>query len=252
MIINMTGGGGSDLNFKVVGGTEQPSSPSNNTIWVNTDEIESYVFSATEPESPVAGMVWIEVGTESEVAFNLMKKNAIYIYPASVKQYDGSTWADVFAHIYQNGTWAQFSEIVTELVLYNAGSFPNGELVTQNFGHTPGITKNTDSVTIEATYAYGSTSAGAYLTSSKINLTTYKNLSINVSSAKNMDRGTISIAVYSDYSNSSVIARADISSTGALSLSLADITGSYYVGLQTYNAYNANVPSVTFTKLWLE
>jgi hypothetical protein len=44
------GGGGSDLNFKVVGGTSAPSSPKENTIWVNTNtEISSWDFSATQP-----------------------------------------------------------------------------------------------------------------------------------------------------------------------------------------------------------
>lgn len=43
---------GVELNFKVVGGTIQPTSPSENMIWVNTDvEITSWVFSATEPGS---------------------------------------------------------------------------------------------------------------------------------------------------------------------------------------------------------
>lgn len=52
MIFNMTGGGGSaaGLNFKVVGGTTQPSNPSENTIWVNTDkEITGWIFSAKNP-----------------------------------------------------------------------------------------------------------------------------------------------------------------------------------------------------------
>lgn len=43
---------GVELNFKVVGGTTEPTSSSENTIWVNTDvEITSWVFSATEPGS---------------------------------------------------------------------------------------------------------------------------------------------------------------------------------------------------------
>lgn len=43
-------GSGEGLNFKVVGGTTQPASPKENTIWVNTDtEITSWDFSVTEP-----------------------------------------------------------------------------------------------------------------------------------------------------------------------------------------------------------
>lgn len=44
------GGGGASLNFKVVGGTSAPSSPTANTIWVNTDTaITGWHFGADEP-----------------------------------------------------------------------------------------------------------------------------------------------------------------------------------------------------------
>lgn len=43
-------GGGDNLNFKIVGGTAQPSNPKENTIWVNTSTaIHAWDFSATEP-----------------------------------------------------------------------------------------------------------------------------------------------------------------------------------------------------------
>lgn len=44
------GTGGAPLNFKVVGGTDQPANPSENTIWVNTDQkINGWYFGADEP-----------------------------------------------------------------------------------------------------------------------------------------------------------------------------------------------------------
>lgn len=50
MIFNVSGGGGAALNFKVVGGTTQPSNPKENTIWVNTSqEITSLDFGVTAP-----------------------------------------------------------------------------------------------------------------------------------------------------------------------------------------------------------
>lgn len=49
-------GGASILNFKVVGGTTQPESPKENTIWVNTGtEISGWVFSPEEPAEPSGG-----------------------------------------------------------------------------------------------------------------------------------------------------------------------------------------------------
>lgn len=127
------GGGGTSLNFKVVGGTTRPANPSENTIWVNTDqEITSWVFSANEPENPESGMVWISTGSSSIVAFNALKKNGIYVYPISAKQYiaGGSTsilgeallgemvlgsttstdsqWVDKTAKTYKNGVWVDW------------------------------------------------------------------------------------------------------------------------------------------------
>ena len=44
------GGGGSELAFRVLGGTTAPSSPKENDIWVNTNtEVTSWDFSTTEP-----------------------------------------------------------------------------------------------------------------------------------------------------------------------------------------------------------
>lgn len=48
MIFNMSGGGGAALNFKVMGGTAEPSNPKENTIWVNTNNpITGWQFSST-------------------------------------------------------------------------------------------------------------------------------------------------------------------------------------------------------------
>lgn len=106
---NAGGGSGGGLNFKVVGGTATPASPKENTIWVNTDaEITSWVFSATEPETPAAGMVWITTGKSSTAPFNALKKNNITVYPISAKQYVSGAWADKTAKIYQNGAWADW------------------------------------------------------------------------------------------------------------------------------------------------
>ncbi len=101
--------GGGGLNFKVVGGTTQPSNPSENTIWVNTSAtITSWIFSATEPTNPTEGMAWISTGASSPVGFNTLKKNCVMIYPLSAKQYVSGAWVDVTAKSYQNGAWVDW------------------------------------------------------------------------------------------------------------------------------------------------
>ena len=99
---------GVELNFKVVGGTIQPTSPSENTIWVNTSTtITSWVFSATQP-ARATGRVWISVGASSPVAFNALKKNNITVYPISAKQYVSDKWIDKTAKSYQGGKWVDW------------------------------------------------------------------------------------------------------------------------------------------------
>mgnify|MGYP003303869401 CR=1 FL=1 len=108
MIFNVSGGGGTALNFRVVGGTTAPSNPKENTIWVNTStDITSWVFSATQPTA-ASGRVWISVGTSSVVEFNALKKNGIQVYPISAKQYVSGVWVDKPAKSYQNGEWVEW------------------------------------------------------------------------------------------------------------------------------------------------
>lgn len=110
------GGGGGGLNFKVVGGTSAPSSPKENTLWVNTEtEISGWVFSAEEPGEPAEGMVWFATGATSTVEFNALKKNGIQVYPISAKQYVGA-WVDKTAKSYQGGVWVEWTRYLLNRV----------------------------------------------------------------------------------------------------------------------------------------
>ena len=101
--------GGAALNFKIVGGTEQPENPSENTIWVNTSvDITGWIFCAEEPSPADPGMVWISVGTVSPVAFNALKKNGIRVYPISAKQYIGGAWVEVTCKSWQGSAWVEW------------------------------------------------------------------------------------------------------------------------------------------------
>lgn len=111
------GGAGTGLNFKIVGGTSQPTSPKENTIWINTSTaITSWIFSSTQP-SGSNGKIWISGGAASPVAFNVLKKNGIMAYPISVKQYVDGVWVDKTAKTYQNGEWVDWI-----VYMYNKGN----------------------------------------------------------------------------------------------------------------------------------
>ena len=112
--------GGGGLNFKVVPGLTQPGTAAENTIWVKTQKISSWILSPAEPENPVEGMVWILVGDSGDVAFNALKKNGIRIYPLSAKQYVSGAWVDLDAMIYIGGQWVEW--FVWDGELYDPGN----------------------------------------------------------------------------------------------------------------------------------
>lgn len=113
------GGGGTSLNFKVVGGLTQPANPQENTIWVKTDvKITSWEVSGDVPSYPAEGMVWIASGVSGHVEINVLKKNAIQIFPSYVKQYVGGIWAQLESLIYQGGEWIDLI-----ILFYDNGQF---------------------------------------------------------------------------------------------------------------------------------
>lgn len=100
------GGSGGGLNFNIVGGTSTPSSPKENTIWVNTSAaVSDWVFSTAQPATPTSNMVWFKTNNGGTVAFNAVKKNGIWVYPAVCKQFVAGAWIDKTAKTYQNGAW---------------------------------------------------------------------------------------------------------------------------------------------------
>ena len=96
---------------------------------MNTEtEISGWVFSAEEPGEPSDGMVWIILGTTSEVSFNALKKNMVMVYPVSAKQSVSGVWVDKDAKIFQDGAWVQF---VANIIVYDTG-IENWTLTLEN------------------------------------------------------------------------------------------------------------------------
>ena len=103
-IQNIKAGGG--LNFEIVGSTEQPANPSENTVWIETDrEITEWIFSVEEPENKTEGMLWISLGTKSSVSFNALSEGNIQVYPSNAQQYVSGAWVSKTARTYKNGEW---------------------------------------------------------------------------------------------------------------------------------------------------
>lgn len=200
------GGGGGGLNFKVVG-NPQPTNPSENTIWINTDTpITSYVFSATQPESPVDGMVWINTGRTSNVAFNALKKNAVMVYPQGLMQYISVAWVYKDSYIYQNGKFGELRngmlylsgdeyEYITGGWLFSVdySGTNNGCLDFTGNSATMSRQKNADNITLE-TYRTNSPAnscaACSVSTSNKIDLSEYKKIRLVYEATGNLETST--------------------------------------------------------------
>ena len=101
---------GASLNLTVVGGTTQPASPTENTIWVNTNvTISKWVVNHLPPDA-TEGTVWIKPTDNGSGNINIF--NNIFINVGCVVQYVHDTWVGKDAKLYQNSNW---SSIVTWL-----------------------------------------------------------------------------------------------------------------------------------------
>ena len=144
------GSGGLPLNFRVVGGTTQPASTKENTIWVNTDqEITGWMFIATEPTEPAEGVVWFRDGDSSEVAFNALKKNSLYVYPMECKQYVSGAWVSKDAKSYQGGAWVDW---------WNGMFYGDGNQYVQHTGGWEELGTGNSEIREDCLYVAGSSS----------------------------------------------------------------------------------------------
>ena len=224
---------GVQLNFEVVGGTTEPSNPTENMIWVNTDvEIANYVFSVTQPTG-YAGMVWIFTGTFSNASFNSLSENCIQIYPISAKQYVDDAWVTVTAKIYQNGSWNG----LWDGSLYDHGN--EYEDITGGWVFRPQLSSNASGVTVQMQenqmYMYDSYQYKALATTYQpIDLTEFNTLHIEGYFPENYDVGYYFIHPNEDNLNNAPMG-------GWLwptdSLDISAINGKYYISIGTYNGH---------------
>ena len=239
------GGGSGGLNFKVVGGTSEPTSAKENTIWVNTDQkITGYILSATEPEEPEEGMVLITIGTESAVAFSVTKKNPVMVYPISAKQFVSGAWADKVAKSYQGGKWVDW---VTYL-------FNNGEVLDISTWSEQNIAITvSDKITI-----IGSGSWMHFFgiwTTEKINLTGKKKICVEGKfTAANYGYIGITSAPFSGTtSHSSVVAKKALDTTNTKwELDISGYPGEYYPCIFVNDSQQTVWTAGTITKWWIE
>lgn len=229
MIFNISGGGGTTLNFRVVGGTVAPTNPAENTIWVNTDTpITSWIFSATEPGPAEAGMVWFPVGTSSPVAFNALKKNGIQVCPISANQYVNGFWVEKNAKIYQGGEWADFIfYLLKDGITQGIGFVAIGNTAT------PSISFGTPGQMTATIGAWSSGNSTGYIFSDEsVDVTHYSKMTVRLklSSSISADtNSTIGVSNTKDWATriaSQVLSHTTSEQT--VTLDLSNVTGKVY------------------------
>lgn len=231
LTINMGGGGGTSIT--VVGGSTQPASASEKTIWVNTSTtITSYVFSSAEPSTPVNGMVWIKTGTGSPVEFNASNGiNVIMIYPSQCKQYESGAWAAKEAKSYLNGSWATW---VVTTYWFTAGTGPTDTWNRYATGD------GSASVSTSRMQLFDEYNTSALISSSTaIDFTLFSKLHIDAE-ADGSSNGTFGLASSIPSQSTSVTFEKSLyqsSRTRAVwELDISDISGSYYIALRASGA----------------
>lgn len=244
------GGGGGGLNFKVVGGTAQPESPKENTIWVKTDvAIPMCHFRAetnpswAEPEGTVfITSSTVPVNTYIDVIKENPKKIAIFLQLLGCIQYSAGAWRKRDAYVYKGGVWVQFSKVITNYYLYNMGdtcdSITGGWTSTYNAT----VTNGTSSMTIRAN---GSYKAGGATTVNAIDVSDFDTLIFNGS--------LVSGTGFSDFvirlmKNGTV--KASVTSGANVSLDISSLTGAHTVEIYCANGQSSG-RAITVSKVYL-
>lgn len=249
------GGGPGGLNFKIVGGTSEPSAPRENTIWVNTDQkITGYYFYATQPENMAEGEVWFAIGAVSDVAFSATKKNPVMVYPLSAKQKIDGALVDVTAMSYQGGSWVAWwnGELFkdgNQFVAVTGGWEPMGFDINGSWDPVAPNLEIGETMKLSLTQTAHSTNSGVAITKKKISLKKWTTLCVFTPLLKTATSGDynsgISVYVLTSndntkylndvmvasqviYSTSSAITQTDITTN----LDISGLDDEYYIAIR--------------------
>ena len=250
------------LNFTVVGGTAQPSQAGENTIWVNTGTaITGYVFSATQPESPEAGMVWFAVSDSSSASFSATKQNPVMVYPICAKQYVSGAWVDREAQIHQGGGW---TDLAVDVCLYNTGDECNtitgGWSQTSNGGNKPmSLSKGGSYLNITASWSGNYTSHSTISTAKTVDVSKHTKLNVlydfSASAGTFVGAGTpfqdLNIGLGTSNTSLSSYVSATRGTNQRLTLDISAQNGSFYVVIQSANYCTSGNVNIKIHKVWL-
>lgn len=257
------GGGGSDLNFKVIAVASEsalPSTAAENTIAViTTAAITSYVFSSTAPTSPAEGMVWFATSTASTVGFNAIKKNSLWVYPTGCQQYVSGAWVSKTAKTYKSGAWVVWSRY-----LYNAGNEytdKTGGWVGQALGINTSYNNPTQPSVVNANGKLTASLRGTSTTAGGIvrprvitDLTNVTTIKLTATYTADNAYTVSGLCVWSTIGavwGTNVVAQASLTQAAPIgsgdcnaSLDVSSLTGTYWVGFGLYGPVQLAISSI--------
>lgn len=241
------GSGAGNMKFKVSAYPTKEAllsaSAANNTIGIiTTEKITSWVVNHTAPAAPSEGMVWISNGSASRVVINILKRNALYIYPQIARQYVAGTWVNREAFCYQNKAWTTlwFGQLYTPGDEWSAVTGGWTSVAKKSFSSSsasakaPTITRNEASIVAETS------GAGVFHAVNKIDLTEFDTLTFRGefkrggSSGRNLMAACwTEFSTYYDDGAGAPAASTGLSSTTGteLTVDISDLTGEHIIGL---------------------
>lgn len=247
-LTNAGGGGGGGLNFSIVGGLTQPTSPRENTIWVNTEtKISGWAFSPTEPMSPEGSTVFFKTALTSSVGFNALRKNEIAVLPTSAQQYIGGQWKNVEAHVFIGGTWVQFSS--EKYVVFEAGKGLSAGLT--GFSNA---TCNSDKIVAKNILYAGPGNGESVISKEKIDVTQYKTATfsgINCNFSGNDNANSSNIYAFvggasTTIGSTTTSGSATLASNKTITVDISNVTGPVEFGFKTYSSAQYSVSFKNF------
>lgn len=244
-----SGGSGSELNFEIVGGTTQPTNPTENTIWVNTDvEITSYMFSVSEPESLIDGMVWISTSNDSSCKFNVLNENGIVVCPMSAKQYINGEWVTVSCKSYIDEEWKDWGVYLFDYgftgYAWQARGWKEVDASNQS-AIAPSVTQQSDgSLLLRMTGSGKHMSGGVYELASDINLSQFKTLHSEGVGLRVCNRGASGITP------GTIASTSDPNADGIQTLDLSNINGNYDIVIALIVS-GSSTASCVLKRVWL-
>ena len=259
MIFNMSGGGGSDLNFSVVGSPTQPVAPKYNDIWVKTSvKIPDWEFSEVNMPSHAMseGFVYFTStyngawAARESTGLNFLRKHAILTKLTAACQYYSGAWHSMDAYIYKSGTWVQFSS--TRLYMYK-----NGDPCNTNTGGwrsdngSSWLATGTYNINDNGNIYLKGNNSGLWVhTVNTIDLTGYRTLSANISYAKGK-RNLLSVFTPTTAWNmDGDVSRTEISASGIVTLDVSALTGSHFIGVGTHSS-ETGLAEMKVSEVWL-